>query len=279
MYHIENFRADLHIHSCFSDGTDSPEDLVKKVLEANLQGFSITDHDTLQAYSTVFDFADKSGIYVLPGVELSASYNDTSVHVLGYAFNLNNEEMHALCKRHMIRRKDRNEQILKKLRGLGINISDEELCCNHLGTIGRLHIARILHNKNVVVSVQDAFNRYLGEGKPAYSAGEHISVLETIKTIKGANGKAILAHPHLLPAASTVRNLMKLPFDGLEGYYAHLSTENGRWVRLAKENGWLCTGGSDYHGFSKPFNVIGSSWVDRESFFKLYDHYLSNAAV
>ncbi len=127
----------------------------------------------------------------------------------------------------------------------------------------------------VVSTIQEAFDRLLGDGKPAFDPGELISVEETIETIKQAHGKAILAHPHLIKRSTTVREMLNMPFDGLEGYYARFGlSQEQKWLHLAHQKGWLITGGSDYHGGTKPHSVLGSSWVGKEIFDYLHTHFI-----
>ncbi len=266
------FRADLHTHSSFSDGTDSPETLIQLALDTGLSGLSITDHDTIAAYAEALPIAKEKGLLLLPGVEFSSA---SQVHVLGYAFNLKSEAIADLCARHKTRRLDRNLKILEKLKGLGIRIEIEELG-KEGHTVGRPHIAQALINRGQVETIQEAFDRYLGEGKPAFDPGEQVTTLETIEVIHKAGGKAVIAHPHLLKRSTLIRQLLQMPFDGLEGYYARFSpSQEKKWINTAEDKGWLTTGGSDYHGSNKPFNFLGSSWVGKETFDLLYAHYLA----
>lgn len=271
----EDFRADLHCHSTFSDGLKSPHELIDLALAIGLRGLSITDHDTTRAYPDALEYAKKKGLLLLNGIEFSAHYQAEPVHVLGYGFCTKSEEIAGLCARHQKRREERNQAILDKLRRLGISILPEELE-GVQGTIGRPHIAHLLVVKGIVGSVKEAFARYLAEDKLAYVAGRSVSVEETIEVIHQAQGIAVLAHPHLIKRSTTIRGVLKMPFDGLECYYAHFSIEQvKKWIDLARQKGWFVSGGSDYHGDLKPYNALGSSWVDKERFELLYDRFLA----
>lgn len=274
------FRADLHCHTRYSDGSDSPEELIRLAVEKGLSGLSITDHDTFDAYGEADLLAKQYQISLLPGIEFSASLRTEPVHILGYAFSLKSESMRQLCERHKERRRNRNALILKKLDKLGIHIEEEELHLPFSKTIGRPHIALALMKKGVVSSIKEAFIRYLAEGRPAYDPGEPISIEETIQAIHEGHGKAILAHPHLIKRQSIVRAMFQMPFDGLEGYYARFPPEQEKkWLDLAQKKEWIVTGGSDYHGVNKPQNPLGSSWVGKETFNLLYSHYLNVASI
>lgn len=264
------FKADLHCHSNYSDGADSPEELIRLAIEKGLSGLSITDHDTIAAYDTALEAAKKLNFPLLGGVEFSASYRQDPVHILGYAFNLNHEAIHTLCQKHTLRRQKRIEKMLGKLKKLGIEIELK----GKEGSYGRPHIALELMNQGIVSSIQEAFERYLGEGRPAYDPGELISVEETLETIHRAQGKAVIAHPHLIKKSSTRRAILKLPFDGIECYYARFPlSQEQQWLEIAKQKNWLITGGSDYHGANKPQSILGSSWVGEETFDLLYSHF------
>jgi hypothetical protein len=127
--------------------------------------------------------------------------------------------------------------------------------------------------KGYVSSIKEAFMLYLGEGKLCYDPGEAFSIEETIALIHTAKGKAFLAHPHLLIGGAWIRGLLELPFDGIECYYARSTPDkNKRWLKIAKEKGWLISGGSDFHGAMKPYISLGISWVDEENFHKIFQH-------
>lgn len=269
------FKADLHCHSCFSDGTDTPEQLLQKAKEKGLSGLSITDHDTIEAYQTAIEIAKSKNVLLLSGVEFSAHYGQEPIHILGYGYQLTSEAIAALCVRHKVRRKERMIRILEKLRTLNIVIEFDEMGAFQ-GSIGRPHVAHILLKKGIVSSIQEAFERYLGEGKPAYDPGEPLTVEETIEAIHQGKGFAILAHPQLLKRSTTIRVMLQMPFDGLEGYYARFGpNQEKKWLDLAHQKGWLITGGSDYHGETKPHSLLGSAWVGKETFDILYNHFLS----
>jgi len=272
-----NFRADLHVHSTHSDGSCTPQELVKEAKQAGLSGLCITDHDSLSAYPKVFEDAEAAGISMIPGIELSTDFEDESIHLLGYSFAYTNSEIQELCRRHKARRRTRNERILQKLQKLGIHIEMEQLYKEGAGedhTVGRPHIALLLIEKGVVRSVQEAFDKYLGEQKAAYDPGEPICIAESIDVIHQAGGLAVLAHPHLIKRKRVVKKILRLPLDGIEVYYARMSpSQELPWLQIAKERNWIATGGSDYHGTIKPFNQLGSSWVDEKTFGLLHAHF------
>ncbi|MGC1879415.1 MAG: PHP domain-containing protein [Rhabdochlamydiaceae bacterium] len=269
------FHADLHCHTLFSDGTMTPKELLCHAKEIGLAGISITDHDTIEAYSVAPAIAKELGLLLGSGVEFSSVFQKMSVHVLGYDFDLNSPPIEKLCARHQVRRTDRNKVILGNLSRLGFSILEEELSSVGEQTVGRPHIAQLMVKKGYVSSIKEAFNQYIGDGKPCYDPGEGISVEETIETIHRGRGKAFIAHPHLLGHHRKIRELLKLPFDGIECHYAKFPPEQEkRWIQTAKERDWLISGGSDFHGSVKNYIQLGCSWVDEESFHKIFQHLL-----
>lgn len=266
-----NIYADLHCHSNCSDGTFSPAELVLHAKKIGLQGLSITDHDTIDAYRTAIPIAQKLGIRLGSGVEFSCQFQGISIHLLGYDFSLKASDVHDLCIRHQKRREDRNRAILEKLKQHQMEIDYEELQGTH--TIGRPHIAQLMVDKGYVKNIREAFNLYIGEGKKCYVAGEPFLVEEALEVLHKAHGKVFIAHPQLLPSEFPLDELLKLPFDGVECYYAKLHKKS--WIEIAQSKKWLMSGGSDFHGTVKPENELGCSGVDQATFDAIFQHELS----
>jgi 3',5'-nucleoside bisphosphate phosphatase len=272
----DDFRADLHCHTTCSDGSLSPIQVVNLAKQTGLQGLSITDHDTIDAYAEAIPAAKEAGIELISGVEFSAMHDNASVHILGYAYDLKSPAIQTFCQQHHQRRKFRNEAILVLLGNLGMPITEDDVSEYSLkdGTIGRPHIAQAMLKKGYVDSIQDAFKRFIGEGKPAYAKGNNFSVEETIGVIHQAKGLAIIAHPHLIKDSKIVQQLLTMNFDGLEGYYGRFPSEqHKKWLKAAKKRDWIVTGGSDFHGEIRPNSPLGSSWVREETFRLLQTHF------
>lgn len=266
------YRADLHCHSTCSDGTMTPIELLHLAKKKGLSGLSITDHDTLDAYTPeTFQAAKELGIDLFVGVEFSARYHNSSVHILGYNVE-KNETILSFCEKHKIRRENRNREILEKFKKYSIFITEEELfACATGSVIGRPHIAQILVQKNYVKDIQEAFDRYLGERKCCFVESHSFTIPETIDVIHEAHGKALIAHPHLIQRQGILRILIGMNFDGIECYYSNLHNQIERkWLKMAKEKNWLMSGGSDFHGSIKPYIELGASWVDKETVDRLF---------
>ena len=269
------FRADIHCHTTCSDGSDSPQKVLQLAKKVQLQGLSITDHDTTAAYTLdFFDLAKELEIQILTGVEISTELDGIAVHILGYGCDLENESLQDFLKLMRECRTIRNRLILEKLARKDLFISEEELNTFATGkSIGRPHIAGLMIQKGYVQSLKEAFDFYLKEGASCYAAGPKYRPEEAIDSIKNANGKAILAHPHFYKKGSFVKNLLMLPFDGYECYYSKLDKGQERpWVQRAHERDLIATGGSDYHGNIKSHIPLGCSWVNQHTFDQLMEN-------
>lgn len=275
---MDPFRADLHCHTTCSDGTSSPLEIIELASNLNLQGLSITDHDTISAYQAALPFAELKEIPLIPGVELSATHRQSSVHILAYSFSLNSTIIKSFCEQHRTRREIRYQKILDLLASQGKPLSSEDLpILTSTHSLGRPHIALGMIRKGYVKNIQQAFHEYLGEGKSCYVPGSTFSAEETIDVIHQANGLAIIAHPHLIDKVGVLRDLLEMPFDGIEGYYARFpASAQQRWIKIGAHKGWIITGGSDFHGTIKPNLMLGSSWVNKETFSILLQHFQGN---
>jgi len=269
---------DLHTHSTCSDGSYAPEDLIDLAIAEGLQGISITDHDSVNAYPGVIISAKQKGIQILPGVEFSTHFNGKSVHILGYSFDFTHPAILDLCIRHEKRREDRNRKILDKLKQEGIIILEDDLRKTALGVIGRPHIAQLLVKGNYAKNIAHAFKIYLGDGKRCFVPGYSLSVDESIDAIHQAKGYAILAHPHLFNSRSFAKKLIEaFPFDGIESVYSLMtSSQNAFWIEYANKHHLLKTGGSDFHGAAKPDLKLGAAKVEWEYAELLFSQFYSN---
>jgi 3',5'-nucleoside bisphosphate phosphatase len=272
---MNSISCDLHCHSSFSDGTLDPASLLALAKEKGLNAISITDHDTLDAYNHI----PESDLLVLPGIELSALMGDISIHVLGYAFDVKHPAICNFCHRLRKVREERNAEILEKLRSFGLPLDMKALKEQEEkeGSFGRVHIAKEMVKKGYVLTIQEAFSRYIGDGKCCFSQGEKCSVEEAIDIIHKASGFAVIAHPHLFPSIKIVKMLLELPFDGVECLYGNLHPRQcERYVALTLEHHLLITGGSDFHGEVRAGVDLGASCTPPSTFSILWKRYLEN---
>lgn len=242
-------RADLHLHTHYSDGRMSPAGLIAKALYHRLDAVSITDHDTVDAYPEAAAAARKRGIRLIPGVELSTVVGGHSVHVLAYGFDLGHPRLTAYLARFKEARVVRAQAIVDRLHDLKAPVAFEDvLRIAGRGTVGRPHIARALIEARYARSLPDAFDRFLGDGAPAYLSKSDAAPEEAIDTIHRAGGIAVLAHPGWLDD-DVFDRLLAAGLDGVELVHpSHNAPLRAHWARTAERHGLLTTGGSDYHG-------------------------------
>lgn len=269
---------DLHTHTTFSDGSFTPEDLIDLALKIGLKGLAITDHDSILAYPSALILAKSKGLQLIPGVEFSCHYKNTSVHILGYSFKCTEPGLLEFCERHKNRRNNRNRKILEKLKDHGVEISEAELKNSASGMVGRPHIAKILVEQGHAPDIASAFKLFLGDGKKCYVSGELFTIEETLNVIHSAGGLAVLAHPHLYYDSPLVKEILSHhPFDGLECEYGKMPPEkNAPWITYATKHGLIMTGGSDFHGTIKPNLPLGATTITQEQAAPLLTRFYDN---
>jgi hypothetical protein len=248
--------VDLHLHTTASDGALTPSEIVRYAKNKELQAIAITDHDTIEGLEEGLLEGEKIGFEVIPGIEISAEHSPGSMHLLGFFIDIHDPRLKERLGYLQRARADRNPKIAEKLRQLGVDITFEEvLKASGGGQVGRPHFAQVLLEKGYVRSFQEAFDRFLKKGAPAYVEKVRFSPEESIRFINEATGVAVLAHPNTLHmnGYSELENLMlrlvKKGLKGIEVYYPeHSALEVARYKTLAERHGLLITGGTDYHG-------------------------------
>ena len=263
---------DLHVHSTFSDGSETTEKLVKLAAEAKLAAFALTDHDTTDGYKSLYEAASKHNVgipkedqlEVLPGVEISAAYKNKDIHILGLLVDPNDSEFNALLKAAEKERISRNIKMIENLKSAGIPISYEEIVASAPDSIiTRAHFGKYLVEKGIVNDYPSAFEKYLGDNTPYYVARKFTSPKDAIEGIIKAGGVPVLAHPiiYRLPIPeleALVDTLITYGLRGIETLYSSHSKQDENYVRgLAKRKGLVITGGSDFHGKPKPAINLG----------------------
>ena len=257
-------RLDLHLHTTYSDGSLSPAEVLGMAQRANVAAAAITDHDTVQGIPEAMEIVRKLGVEVIPGVELGTQHGGGELHVLGYFLDWQDPQLLARLASMRESRHVRNPRIIERLNALGLEISYDEvqaLASNE--SIGRPHIARVLMNKGYVGSAKEAFDRYLARGKAAYVARELPDPVTAIEWIRAARGVPVLAHPTWIreTAGGLLPFCARLKEAGLMGVEVHYSThrpaDTAAYLDLARRLDLLVTGGSDFHGLTKPDIEVG----------------------
>jgi len=242
--------ADLHIHTTFSDGTDTPEEVVKKAREAGLDTIAITDHDTVSGIERAIAAGKSSGVNIIPGVELTTETVDFEVHMLGYFIDYKSEKLKATLDKIRDSRVSRIYEMADKLKKLGVNIDPERVLeLSAGGSPGRPHVARAMVEAGAVGSIREAFDKYIDSEGPAYVPHFKLTPEEAIKLILGASGVPVYAHPAISKSDKMIPALVSYGLKAIEVYYGgHSQEDTKRYFNLAKKLGLLMTGGSDYHG-------------------------------
>jgi hypothetical protein len=247
---------DLHTHSTASDGSLSPAELVAYAKKKNLAAIALTDHDTVEGVEEALAAGAETGIEVVPGIEISAEYPDSTLHILGYYINFKDKSFLENISVLQSARSERNPRIIKNLQNMGMNITLQEVMKEaETGQVGRPHFAQVLFNKGYVKTTKQAFDKYLKKGARAYEDKFRLPPREAIACIRNAGGIPVLGHPSTLHCRSNaelesvVAGMVKNGLMGIEIYYPdHSEHKTKLYEQIAKKYDLLITGGSDFHG-------------------------------
>ena len=262
---------DLHLHTTASDGHDSPTRLVERVRAAGLRVVAVTDHDTLAGVEEAAHGAERCGLELIPGVEITAVWRALDVHVLGYFATMSPPGLSAFLE---AQRRDRVARIVtmaERLEACGIPIDLAPIvrrAAEHPGTsVGRPLVARALVRAGHVATTREAFDRWIAVGRPAFVPRQGVHPNEVVRLIASAGGVASFAHPGLLGHDELVPDLVASGLGAIEAFHSeHDRATSARYVRLAREHGLAVTGGSDYHGGDSHGSAPGIMTLPEEEF-------------
>ncbi len=262
---------DLHIHTTFSDGAFTPEEVIGMAKEKKIKYISITDHDTTGAYKNLN--LNHDDITIISGVEVSTYYKGLELHILSYFHNPQDEKLLFLLEHFKNDREERYYQIIKNLENLNIFLPD---VTPPEDSFGRAHIAKLLVSHGHVKNIKEAFNLYLDVGKSAYEKRYKIDTRDALKALREAGGIPILAHPgEKLDNLHFEKLLLDLKVYGLLGievyHPSHSKSLTNKYYGLAQRNKLVMTGGSDFHGER---NMTTGSYQDKIGRFGLNDYLL-----
>ncbi len=243
---------DLHMHTIYSDGAYTTEELLTKAKNSGLNIISITDHDTIHSIKEAIEIGNDIGIEVIPGVELSTDIEDKEVHLLGYFIDIEHDELKKYLKFFRDERIYRAKRMIEKLKLLGINISiDDVMEISRDSAIGRPHIALALLKLGVVSDYYEAFHKYIRDNGPAYERKIHVSPQSALKLISDAGGLSFIAHPGHLKE-SVLLSLINAGVDGIEVIHpSHNDYQINFYRGIVNQYCLLESGGSDFHGGAK----------------------------
>jgi len=254
-------KIDFHTHTTASDGTYTIEEILNEAENKKIEYFAITDHDTVDGIKHIKNISKK--MTFITGVEISAEFPST-LHILGYGFELENEKLNLKLEELQEFRKTRNINMLKKMEKLGFQVNMEELI-EEAGSdlVGRPHFANVMLKKGYVKTFDEAFDKYLKKGAPLYIDKKRLSPEESIQLIHEAGGIAVMAHPYQTGKEgkemdSLIKQLVSYGLGGIEVYYSQHTTKmieefNG----YAEKYNLIKTAGSDFHGSNKPHIQLG----------------------
>ncbi len=263
--------ADLHLHTKFSDGTFTPEEVAALGRQHGLLALALTDHDTVEGCPRMAAACAAAGIEFFIGTELTAEHNGHEVHVLGYGMDPRDPRLQAELARCQGVRQNRIHEMVARLNALNVPLAAEAVfALANCRSPGRPHVARALVNARLCASLDEAFERFLKKNRPAFVPKAKMSALEAVALIHQAGGLAVMAHPGLTHADEVIADLVDAGLDGLECYHtkhSHVAVQH--YEGLAKQFHLLITGGSDCHGLSKGRPLIGTVKLPYEHVAKL----------
>jgi 3',5'-nucleoside bisphosphate phosphatase len=252
--------VDLHLHTNFSDGTYTPEELAAQALRHRLKAVALTDHDTVEGCARMAAACLKAGIEFIPSCELTAEMDGHELHLLGYYLDTENPKLLAELARFQSVRQNRIREMVARLNEIDIPLrSDTVFALANCKAPGRPHVARALVQEEFCHNLDEAFERFLKRGKPAWVPKFKISAPDAITLLHGAGALVVMAHPGLNRTDDIIPAMVEAGLDGLECFHSKHSTPmTEHYMQLADEYHLLVTGGSDCHGKSKGKPLIGT---------------------
>lgn len=263
--------ADLHLHTYFSDGTFTPEELAGNGARLGFAALALTDHDSVEGCERMGDACAAAGIEFIPGAELTAEYDHTEVHILGYFLDTENKTLLTEIARFQSVRQQRIHEMVARLNGMDVPLKIESVfALANCKSPGRPHVARALVKAGLVSHLDEAFERFLKKNRPAWVPKARVSAVESIDLIHQAGGLAVMAHPGLNRTDEIIPALVDAGLDGIECFHTkHSTAMSERYLQIAEKFNLLVTGGSDCHGFSKGKPLIGGIKLPYEHVEKL----------
>ena len=262
-------RIDLHIHTTASDGTTTPEETVRYAKSRGLSAIAVTDHDTADGAAEAVKYAEKYGVEVVPGIEISADYKGYGIHILGYFIDTASPALNTLLDWVVEERMRRNAVIAAAMQSDGLDVSLDKMRERYPDSvIGRPHFAAALTELGLCSSIDDAFRRFLSEGGRYYRKREYVPFPTAFEVIHASGGKAVFAHPFQYKMEE--KELLALTDAmaengcvGVECLYSGYTAQQSEYlIDLAESRGLCVTGGSDFHGSRKPHIDMGSGCGD-----------------
>jgi len=243
--------VDLHSHTTASDGSLAPAELVRAAARRGVRVLAVTDHDSTEGLAEAMSEATRHApIRIVPGIEINCDVERAEIHVLGYLMAYEAPWFQEFCGNQRAARRERVLRMTERLADLGMPVDPERVfAIVQEGSAGRPHVARAMVERGYVKTVREAFDKYLGGGKPAYVPRAKLTPAEAVRLIRRAGGVPVFAHPGLAQRDELIPELVAAGLMGIECYYPeHSAAQTGHYVQTCKDLGLIATGGSDFHG-------------------------------
>ncbi len=256
--------VDLHTHTTASDGTYAPRDLVAEAASRGVRVLAVTDHDSTEGLAEAIDEAERrKPLEIVPGIEINCDVEGAEIHVLGYLMDWQAEWFQDFCREQRRERRARIHRMVERLAAIGMPLdADEVFAIVKEGSAGRPHVAQVMVARGYVKTVREAFDKYLGSGKPGHVPRKKVTPEDAVRIIRKAGGVPVFAHPGLADRDELIPGLIAAGLMGIECYYTeHSAAQRASYLQICKDHDLVATGGSDFHGPKVRAATLGSPSV------------------
>jgi 3',5'-nucleoside bisphosphate phosphatase len=256
--------VDLHTHTTASDGTYAPRDLVAEAASRGVRVLAVTDHDSTEGLAEAIDEAERwRPLEIVPGIEINCDVEGAEIHVLGYLMDWQAEWFQDFCREQRRERRARIHRMVERLAAIGMPLdADEVFAIVKEGSAGRPHVAQVMVARGYVKTVREAFDKYLGSGKPGHVPRKKVTPEDAVRIIRKAGGVPVFAHPGLADRDELIPGLIAAGLMGIECYYTeHSAAQRATYLQICKDHDLVATGGSDFHGPKVRAATLGSPSV------------------
>ena len=256
--------VDLHTHTTASDGTYAPRDLVAEAASRGVRVLAVTDHDSTEGLAEAIDEAERRRpLEIIPGIEINCDVEGAEIHVLGYLMDWQAEWFQDFCREQRRERRARIYRMVEQLAAIGMPLdADEVFAIVKEGSAGRPHVAQVMVTRGYVKTVREAFDKYLGSGKPGHVPRKKVTPEDAVRIIRKAGGVPVFAHPGLADRDELIPGLIAAGLMGIECYYTeHSAAQRATYLQICKDHDLVATGGSDFHGPKVRAATLGSPSV------------------
>lgn len=243
--------VDLHSHTTASDGTLEPAALVREAVRRGVRVLAVTDHDSTSGLAeAIAEAAKHPPLQIVPGIEINCDVEGAEIHVLGYCMDYEAPWFQEFCRAQREERRARVYRMTERLASIGMPIDPEAVfAIVKEGSAGRPHVAQVMLKMGYVKTVREAFDKYLGNGKPGHVPRVKLSPADAVRLIRKAAGVPVIAHPGLADRDELIPELVAAGLMGIESYYGeHSAAQTASYVQMCRDLGLVATGGSDFHG-------------------------------